>query len=352
MSKRLIKGNIAIAEAAVKAGCDCFFGYPITPQNEIPEYMSKRLPELGKTFVQAESEISAINMVYGASGSGARVMTSSSGPGMSLKQEGISFLACAELPCVIVNVMRAGPGLGGIQPAQADYFQATKGGGHGDYDLLVYAPSSVQEAVDLTQKAFYVADKYRIPVIILADGIIGQIMEPAEINEVNEEKLPSKDWASTGIGNSERKPNVINSLFLDVDEFENHNIKLKEKFDMITKNELMFEEVNTSDADIVVVAYGTTARIVKSSINILKDKGINVGLIRPITVSPFPYDQIKELSKNAKAVLVAEMSMGQMLYDVKLALEGTKSVHFFGRTGGVVPKVSEIVLEVEKIMER
>lgn len=344
-----MKGNVAIAEAAIAAGCQCFFGYPITPQNEIPEHMSLRMPALGRTFVQSESEVAAINMVHGAAGSGARTMTSSSGPGMSLKQEGISFLAGAELPCVIVNVMRGGPGLGGIQPAQADYYQSVKGGGHGDYELLVYAPSTVQEAIDLTQKAFYVADKYRIPVVILADGVLGQMMEPAVINTVVEEPLPEKTWATTSIGNSNRKPNVANSLYLDPEKLEKHILKLDEKFKVITKNEIMVEYTNIEDAEIIVVAYGTTARIVRSAIDTLKADGINVGLIRPITLNPFPYEEINAKCKNVNSVLVVEMSLGQMIDDVKIAIKGEKPINFYGRQGGIIPKAKDIVAEIKKL---
>ncbi len=349
MKKELIKGNIAIAEAAIAAGCQCFFGYPITPQNEIPEYMSLKMPQLGRTFVQSESEVSAINMVYGAAGSGARVMTSSSGPGMSLKQEGISFLAGAELPCVIVNVMRGGPGLGGIQPAQADYYQSVKGGGHGDYHLVVYAPSTVQEAVELTQKAFHTADKYRIPVVVLADGVLGQMMEPATITVPKEEPLPEKTWATTSIGNSSRKPNIANSLYLDPYKLEKHIQHLAKKFDVITENEIMVEYNDIENAEIVVVAYGTTARIVRSAMNTLKKEGINIGLVRPITLSPFPTDEINQACKNANSVLVVEMSLGQMIDDVKIAINGEKPVNFYGRQGGVIPKASDVVDEIKKL---
>lgn len=351
MAKELWKGNEAIAEAAIKAGCKFFFGYPITPQNEIPEYMSLRMPQEGGCFLQAESEVAAINMVYGGAGSGARVMTSSSSPGISLKLEGVSYIAGAELPCVIVNIVRGGPGLGGIQPAQSDYFQATKGGGHGDYRLVVLAPSSVQEAVDLTQEAFDIADQYRNPVMIMGDGMIGQMMEPVEFRDVPKRKLPNKDWATTGTG-GKRKQNIINSLFIDPQECENHNIKLFKKYDEITKKEIRVETYNVEDAEIVFVAYGTTARIVKNAVMALEKEGIKAGYIRPITLWPFPAKTIEEVAEMAKvkAFLTVEMSMGQMIEDVKLAVNGKKPVHFYGRTGGMVPTPAAIVMEAKKIL--
>ncbi len=351
MAKELWKGNEAIAEAAIKSGCRFFFGYPITPQNEIPEYMSLRMPQEGGCFLQAESEVAAINMVYGAAGSGARVMTSSSSPGISLKQEGISYIAGAELPCVIVNIVRGGPGLGGIQPAQSDYYQACKGGGHGDYRLVVLAPSSVQEAVDLTQEAFDIADQYRMPVMIMGDGMIGQMMEPVEFREVAKRQLPDKEWATTGT-KGKRKANVINSLFIDPAECEKHNNKLFAKYDEITKNEMRVEEYKLEGAEIVFVAYGTTARIVKNAINTLEKEGIKAGLIRPITLWPFPYASIEAAAEkaNVKAFLTVEMSMGQMVDDVKIAASGKKPVHFYGRTGGMVPTPAAIVEQVKKIL--
>ncbi|OGO77935.1 MAG: 3-methyl-2-oxobutanoate dehydrogenase subunit VorB [Clostridiales bacterium GWB2_37_7] len=351
MAKELWKGNEAIAEAAIKAGCRYFFGYPITPQNEIPEYMSLRLPQEGGVFLQAESEVAAINMVYGGAGSGARVMTSSSSPGISLKAEGISYIAGAELPCVIVNIVRGGPGLGGIQPAQSDYYQATKGGGHGDYRLIVIAPSSVQEAVDLTQEAFDMADQYRIPVMIMGDGMIGQMMEPVEFKPVAKRVLPEKTWATTGTG-GKRKPNVINSLFIDPQECENHNIKLFKKYDEITANETRVENYNVEGAEIVFVAYGTTARIVKNAINTLAKEGIKAGMIRPITLWPFPTAAVEAAADQAsvKAFLTVEMSMGQMIDDVKIAANGKKPVHFYGRTGGMIPTPAAIVEHAKKVL--
>jgi 2-oxoglutarate ferredoxin oxidoreductase subunit alpha len=351
MAKELWKGNEAIAEAAIKAGCRYFFGYPITPQNEIPEYMSLRLPQVGGVFLQAESEVAAINMVYGGAGSGARVMTSSSSPGISLKAEGISYIAGAELPCVIVNIVRGGPGLGGIQPAQSDYYQATKGGGHGDYRLIVLAPSSVQEAVDLTQEAFDLADLYRMPVMIMGDGMIGQMMEPAEFKPVAKRELPAKDWATTGTG-GKREPNIINSLFIDPQECENHNIKLFKKYDEITAKETRVENYNVEGAEIVFVAYGTTARIVRNAISKLEKEGIKAGMIRPITLWPFPTEAIEAAANQAsvKAFLSVEMSMGQMVDDVKIASNGKKPVHFYGRTGGMIPTPAAIVEHAKKVL--
>jgi 2-oxoglutarate/2-oxoacid ferredoxin oxidoreductase subunit alpha len=350
MAKVLMKGNEAIGAAAIKAGCKYFFGYPITPQNELPEFMSRELPKIDGAFVQAESEVAAINMVYGAAGAGARVMTSSSSPGISLKAEGISYIAGAELPCVIVNIVRGGPGLGGIQPAQSDYFQAVKGGGHGDYKLYVLAPNSVQEAVDLVIEGFDVADQYRIPVMVVGDGMIGQMMEPVEFNEPKKRALPEKDWATNGKKNSkDGNHRVVNSLFIDPAACEVHNHKLFAKYAEIEKNELKYEEFNTENADIICVAYGTTSRIVKNAIAAAKEEGINVGMIRPITLWPFPSEAIAKAAENAKAVLTVEMSMGQMVEDVRLAVNGKKPVHFYGRTGGMIPTPQAIVEEIKKI---
>lgn len=349
MAKILMKGNEAMGAAAIRAGCRFFFGYPITPQNEIPEYMSRELPLVGGTFVQAESEIAAINMVYGAAGSGARVMTSSSSPGISLKQEGISYIAGSELPCLIINVMRAGPGLGGIQPAQADYFQAVKGGGHGGYHLPVYAPASIQEAVDLIHKAFDVADLYRTPVMILADGMIGQMMEPVEFKEFPKVDLPKKNWATTGT-KGKREPNIINSLDLNTQRLEKHCLKIEEKMNLIRERECLWEEENLEDAEVVLVAYGTTSRIVKNSVEKLKNEGIKAGIIRPITLFPFPYKVLKNLSEKVKALLVVEMSAGQMVEDVQLGIEGRIPVHFYGRTGGMMPEPAEIISKVKSIL--
>lgn len=349
MAKVLMKGNEAIGAAAIKAGCKFFFGYPITPQNELPEFMSRELPKVGGCFVQAESEVAAINMVYGAAGAGARVMTSSSSPGIALKQEGISYIAGAELPCVIVNISRGGPGLGGIQPSQADYFQSTRGGGNGDYRMLVYAPATLQEAVDLVMEAFDVADYYRNPVMVIGDGMIGQMMEPIEFSEPKKRELPPKDWATTGT-NGERKPNIINSLALDPAELEKHNIKLKAKYNEMEKNEVRYEMYNMDNAEIVIVSYGTTSRVVKNAIAALKAEGINVGLIRPITLWPFPTKAFDEIPSTAKALLSVEMSMGQMIDDVKIANNGRLPVHFYGRSGGMIPTPDAIAAKVKEIL--
>ncbi|MFA5523624.1 MAG: 3-methyl-2-oxobutanoate dehydrogenase subunit VorB [Tissierellales bacterium] len=349
MSKVLMKGNEAVGAAAIKAGCNYFFGYPITPQNEIPEFMARELPKIGGVFLQAESEIAAINMVYGAAGSGARVMTSSSSPGIALKQEGISYIAGAELPCVIVNMVRGGPGLGGIQPSQSDYFQATRGGGNGDYRHLVYAPASIQEAVDLVMEAFEVADYYRNPVIVLGDGMIGQMMEPVEFNEPKKRELPPKDWATTGTKGA-RKPNVINSLYIEAKPLEDHNLKLEAKYTKMKEDEVRYEEYNLEDAEVVIVAYGTTSRIAKNAIAKCADQGLKVGLIRPITLWPFPEVAFDKISDKTKAVLTVEMSTGQMIDDVKIAVNGRKPVYFYGRTGGMIPTPDAIVEEIKKIV--
>lgn len=348
MTRVLMKGNEAIGAAAIRAGCKFFFGYPITPQNEIPEYMARELPKVGGVFVQAESEVAAINMVYGAAGAGARVMTSSSSPGMALKQEGISYIAGAELPCVIVNIMRGGPGLGGIQPSQTDYFQATRGGGNGDYKLLVLAPADVQELVDLVIEGFDKADEYRNPVMILADGMIGQMMEPVILSEKTNNGLPEKDWATTGT-RGRRKPNIINSLYLDAEELEEHNIRLQAKYHKIRKNEVRVESYNIEDADLVISAYGTTARIAKTAINQLEEEGYKVGLIRPISLWPYPFGEFNKIKDDCKGVLTIEMNTGQMLEDVKLALNGRMPAYFYGRTGGMIPTPEEIVEKVKEI---
>lgn len=343
-----MKGNEAIAEAAVLAGCRLFFGYPITPQNQIPEYMSRRLPEVNGTFLQAESEVAAINMVYGAAGAGARVMTSSSSPGISLKQEGISYMAGAELPAVIVNIVRAGPGLGGIQPSQSDYFQATKGGGHGDYHLLVLAPATVQEAADLTYLAFDLADRYRLPVMIMGDGMIGQMMEPVTLPEPKGE-LPEKPWATRGWnGQGERR--IVNSLYIEPAVLEKVIKGLEARYQEIARNETRYELYQTEDADILLVAYGTTARICKKAIAELRKNGIKAGLLRPITLWPFPTEAVKEAAKTVACVLTVEMSLGQMVEDVRLAVNGQKPVAFFGRTGGAVPTWREIAGQAQKLL--
>lgn len=349
--KILMKGNEAIGEAAIRAGCRFYFGYPITPQSELTAYMAKKLLKMkGTAFVQAESEIAAISMVYGAAATGARTMTSSSSPGISLKQEGISYIACAELPCVIVNIQRGGPGLGSIQPGQADYFQATKGGGHGDYHLIVLAPSSVQELVDLTMDAFDLADKYQNPAMILGDGLIGQMMEAVEFKKRKKVDLPDKKgWALTGCKG--RKKYCIVPFNLDPYEMEKVNFKIQEKYNKLKENEVRYEAVNLDNVDLIIVAYGTVARIVKTVIDNAKKEGINIGLIRPITLFPFPEIIISEASEKVNKFLVVEMSLGQMVEDVKLAVNGKAEVNFYGRVGGVVPTQSEILTEIKKYLK-
>lgn len=352
MAKELWKGNEAIAQAAIRAGCDCFFGYPITPQNEIPEYMSLHMPKLGRVFVQSESEVAAINMVYGAASSGKRAMTSSSSPGVSLKQEGISYLAGAELPAVIVNVMRGGPGLGSIQPSQADYYQATRGGGNGDYRTIVLAPCNIQEAVDLTQEAFDLADCYRNPVVVLADGMIGQMMEPIEWHDIPKRELPPKDWAASG-RNGRAHNNFVTSLFIEAQACEEHDLAIQAKYDLIEEREIRWEEKNTKDCQVLLVAYGTPSRIAMSAIEQLAERGIKAGLFRPITLWPFPYAALKKAASQAsvQAVLTVEMSLGQMVDDVRLAVEGEKPVYFEGRAGGSIPTLTQIVDAAERALK-
>jgi len=344
--KILMKGNEAIAEAAIIAGCRHYFGYPITPQTEIAAYMAKRMPKIGGTFLQAESEIAAINMVYGAASTGKRVMTSSSSPGISLKQEGISYIAGADLPCLIVNAQRGGPGLGGIQPSQSDYFQATKGGGHGDYHLIVLAPYSVQEMAELTIKGFDLADKYRCPTMILADGTTGQMMEPVSFDFALNPQI-EKPWAVTGT-NMERKHNIINSLYLVADQLEKINFERFERYKVIEENEVMYEEYYTEDADIIIAATGIAARIALSSISKARDKGIKAGLIRPITLWPFPKKVFKEAAGRCKKIISLELNMGQMIEDIKLATEFKVPVVLYNRTGGVLPDVYEVLSVIEK----
>ncbi len=349
MTKVLMKGNEAVGAAAIAAGCHYFFGYPITPQSEVPEYMSRELPKVGGSYVQAESEVAAINMVYGASGSGARVMTSSSSPGIALKQEGISYCAGAELPCVIVDMMRGGPGLGTIQPAQGDYFLATRGGGNGDYRLIVLAPADVQELVDLVMEGFDLADIYRTPVMILGDGMIGQMMEPVEFKYQQRTDLPEKDWATRGKGKGKQK-NIINSLYLEAEELEKHNHHLQAKYAEIREKEKKVEVYNIEDADIVITAYGTTSRIAKTAIAKLEKEGYKVGMIRPISLYPFPNEAYEKINDNCKGVLTVEMSTGQMIDDVKLSLNGRIPTYFHGRSGGMVPGPEEIVEKVKEIL--
>lgn len=341
----LITGNEAIGAAAVKAGCDGYYGYPITPQNELTAYMAAHMPANNRVFIQAESELAAISMVQGSSSAGKRAMTSSSSPGISLKQEGISYLAGSELPAVIVNIQRGGPGLGNIAPSQSDYFQAVKGGGHGDFRLIVLAPDSVQEMHDLTIQAFELADKYRTPVMILADGRLGQMMEPLNTDLAKPTAPPPKEWALTGAKG--RKPNIVRSLYLGEGELEEMNIKLQKKFDRITQTEIRYEERMTDDCDILLVAYGTSARIAKGAMNKARNLGIKAGLLRPVTLWPFPSEQIAKLAQKADMMLVVEMSSGQMLEDVKIAVNGKIPVYFEGRMGGGVPTVSDILARIE-----
>ena len=354
MAKKLMKGCEAVAEAAIQAGCHYFFGYPITPQNDIPEYMAARLPKVGGCFLQAESEVAAINMVYGAAASGARCMTSSSSPGISLKQEGMTYLAGAELPCVVVNMVRGGPGLGSIQPSQGDYFQATRGGGHGDYHPIVLAPSSVQEAVDLMHDAFDLADIYRTPTMILADGIIGQMMEPVEFHEHESRELPAKDWAATGWSPASNRPRaIVNSLYIEVDELQELNDRLQARYQIIREKETRAELYNTEGAELIICAYGTVARICKSAIGLLEKKGYKVGLFRPITVWPFPEKELAGVmaQPSVKKAVTVESSAGQMVEDVRLTVNGTKPVEFFGKPGSYTPTAEEIAEYIMKTWE-
>ncbi|MFH1060490.1 MAG: 3-methyl-2-oxobutanoate dehydrogenase subunit VorB [Pseudomonadota bacterium] len=340
-----MRGSHVLGEAAVRAGCRYYFGYPITPQNEVPEFMSGRLLDVGGTFVQAESEVASINMVIGASMAGARVMTTSSSPGVSLKQEGISYLAGLELPAVIGNMMRGGPGLGNIAPAQSDYFQATRGGGHGDYRCIVLAPASCQELCDLTIRAFDLADKYRNPVLILGDGMMGQMMEPVVFPEmVDPASLPVKDWVLTGAAG--RPSRSILSLLLDPNVLEAHNYKLTRKYDAITRNEVDWETYLCDDARLVVVAFGTAARIAKGAIKRVREMGMQVGLFRPKTLWPYPYDALNELSRSVRHLLAFEMNSGQMVEDVRLAVGDQAQVHFYGRPGGVIPTPEEVAHQI------
>ncbi|MBI2442245.1 MAG: 3-methyl-2-oxobutanoate dehydrogenase subunit VorB [Lentisphaerae bacterium] len=340
-SKRvLMTGNEAAAEAAIRAGCQCYFGYPITPQNELIAYMAKHMPAHGRVFIQAESELAAISMVFGASLAGARAMTSSSSPGISLKQEGISYLAGCQLPAVIINVQRGGPGLGNIDPAQGDYFQATKGGGHGDYHIIVLAPASVQEMHDMTFQAFDLADQYRIPVMILADGRVGQMMEPIRLQEGPAPIPPAKPWALTGAKG--RAPQCIRSLFLEEGALEKHNLALQECYRRIAAADTKLEETHTADCEWLIAAWGTCGRIGKGAVQKARAQGIKAGLIRPLTLWPFPYERLARLGAQVKALLVVEMNCGQMLEDVRLAVNGATPVHFSGYPGGRVPTVSDV----------
>lgn len=347
--KMLMKGNEAIAEAAIRAGCRFYFGYPITPQSEISHYMARKMPEVNGTFIQAESEVAAINMVYGAASAGARVLTTSSSPGISLKQEGLSYIAGAELPAVVVNIVRCGPGLGGILPGQCDYFQAVKGGGHGDYKMVVLAPGSIQEAYELTVDAFNIADKYRVASMIMGDGILGQMMEVVEFRDKEDVQIPEKPWAAVG-SKMQRDHNVVTSINIDPVIFEKINLGLQSKYKKIKENETRVEIYNCDDADVIVAAYGTVARIVKNVIKMADKQGIKVGLIRPITLWPFPEKAFEKYADVPKAFLAVEMSAGQMVEDVKLSVNGRNKVYFHGRMGGMIPTQQEIFEKIKEIL--
>ncbi|MDD5677759.1 MAG: 3-methyl-2-oxobutanoate dehydrogenase subunit VorB [Kiritimatiellae bacterium] len=342
-SRVLMMGNEAAAEGAIRAGCQCYFGYPITPQNELTAYMAKHMPERGRVFIQAESEVAAISMVFGASVAGARAMTSSSSPGISLKQEGISYMAGCQLPAVIINVQRGGPGLGSIDPSQGDYFQATKGGGHGDYHIIVLAPASAQEMHDMTMQAFILADQYRIPVMILADGRVGQMMEPVRLYEDSPPPAPPKPWALTGAKG--RPPQYIRSLFMEERALEKHNYELQACYRQITATEIKAEETETGDCEWLIAAWGTCARISKGVVQKARAQGIKAGLVRPITLWPFPHERLARLARRSqvKALLVVEMNCGQMLEDVRLAVNGAAPVRFSGYPGGRVPTETDVL---------
>lgn len=344
-----MKGNEALAEAAIRAGCDAYFGYPITPQSEVLEYLAREMPKHGRIVLQAESEVASINMVYGAAGAGFRAMTSSSSPGISLMQEGISYLAGAELPCLIVNVNRAGPGLGTIQPGQGDYFQSVKGGGHGDYRMIVLAPASVQEMADHVFLGFDLADRYRNPVLILSDGAIGQMMEKVEFRQYIKPAF-DKSWATVGKP-EHRQRNYITSLFIQPEDMEQHNLRLQEKFRKMAEDSLLFEEMNTEDADYVFVAYGLCARICQKAMEIAREKGIKVGLLRPITLYPFPYGRLRQLADQVRLLLTVELNSGQMVEDVRLGVNGKRRVEFFGRLGGMMPTPESIVDHLETLIQ-
>ncbi|MBQ6380902.1 MAG: 3-methyl-2-oxobutanoate dehydrogenase subunit VorB [Clostridia bacterium] len=345
--KVLMKGNEAIAEAAIRAGCRHYFGYPITPQTELAAYMAKRMPKIGGCFLQAESEIAAINMVYGVSSTGKRVMTSSSSPGVSLKQEGISYIAGADLPALIVNVQRGGPGLGGIQPSQSDYFQATKGGGHGDYHLIVLAPASVQEMADLTAKCFELADKYRMPSMLLADGTMGQMMEPVLLPEESDVTV-EKPWALTGT-KMQREHNIVNSLYLKPEELEKTNFDRYERYKQVEENEVMYEEFMMDDAEVCVVAFGIAARVSKNAVVEARKQGIKAGLLRPITLWPFPTQAVKKAAEHCKAFVSVELSMGQMIEDIKLASDCQRPVVLCNRAGGMIPSPEQVLESVKNV---
>lgn len=347
---KLMKGNEALAEAAIQAGCDAYFGYPITPQSEVLEYLAREMPKHNRIVLQAESEVASINMVYGAAGAGFRAMTSSSSPGFSLMQEGVSYLAGAELPCLLVNVNRAGPGLGGIQPGQGDYFQATKGGGHGDYRMIVLAPSSVQEMADFVFLGFDLADKYRNPVLILSDGAIGQMMEKVEFRPYQVPPVDKSAWATRGKPIT-RERNYITSLFIQPEVLEKHNIRLVEKFNKMRENEVRWEEMNTDDAEYLFVAYGLSARICQKAMDMARAKGIKVGLLRPISLFPFPFRRLEELASRVKVMVSVELNSGQMVEDVRLAVKGKVPVAFFGKLGGLIFTPEEIEQQLENLVK-
>ena len=349
MAKELLEGNVAFAEAAIRAGCEAYFGYPITPQTEALEHMSRRMPELGRVFVQAESEVAAINMVYGAASAGARVMSSSSSPGVSLMMEGLSYIAGSEVPAVLVDIMRGGPGLGNIAPSQGDYNQIVKGGGHGDYRPIVLAPATVQELIDLTVLAFDLAEKYRWIVIILADGSLGQMMEPAEMPPMRPVRPIAQrpEWALTGARG--RKPNLVSSIYIDPAKEEVFNYKLVDKMRTIESQEIRLRELLTEDAEIGVVAFGTAGRIAQSAVKAAREEGIKVGLLRPISLYPYPYEAVRRLSQRVKSLLVVEMNSGQMIEDVRLAAEGRVPVNFYGRMGGMVPMPDEVLDAIRRV---
>ena len=351
--KLLMKGNEALAEAAIRAGVNGYFGYPITPQSELLEYMATNLDSRGGVFLQAESEVAAVNMVYGASGTGKRVMTSTSSPGFSLMQEGVSYMACAELPCLLVNVVRGGPGLGTIQPSQGDYFQAVKGGGHGDYKLIVLAPNSVQEMADLVYLGFDLADKYRIPTLILADGALGQMMESVEFPEYNVEEhlVDHSSWTTVGRENG-REQHYITSLHLLSEKMEEINVHLQNKYKKIQENETRYESIQTEDADIIIVAFGLSSRSSQKALELAREQGLKVGILRPITLFPFPTDELKLLANNIKGILVVEMNAGQMVEDVRLAVGSNIPVDFYGRMGGMIPQPDEIVEKLTDLYEQ
>lgn len=352
--KELWKGNEAIAEAAVRAGCDAYFGYPITPQSEIPEYMSKRMPEIGRVFLQTESEVATINCLFGAGGSGVRVMTTTSSPGMALMQEGLSYLHAAEIPCVIVNCMRGGPALGTIQPGQADYTQMTRGGANGDHFFVVMAPCNMQETVDFVQEAFDIADQYRNPCMLIVDGLIGQMMEPIEWHDVPKRDLPPKDsWATAGRKGA-AEHHVLRTLFAAPADDDAFNKKLQQKKAEVMKNEVRYEKTQCDDAEVVIVAYGTPARICYSVVRELREQGIKVGLFRPQVVWPYPEEALREVAEqeSVKDILCVEMSEGQMIEDVRLAVEGRKPISFYGVSGGLIPTVETIEEEVTKLVKK